>query len=83
MTKRRISIDKLHIKLPRSMRGDAHSVASSVGNNIARMVAGVAGEIYGNVQVEEIVVGRVQNVSVAGQKVASKLHQVLRDRGRN
>lgn len=83
MTKRRISIDNLRIKLPRSMRHDAHSIASSMGNDVARSLANAASAKAGNVLVDEIAVGRVQDISVVGKKVASNLSQILEDRGRN
>jgi hypothetical protein len=81
MTKR-IHIENLRIKLPRGMRRDAHSIASSIGNDIARNVAIAASGRSGNLQVSEISVGRVQDISAVGQKAGIKVRQVLSRRGR-
>jgi hypothetical protein len=65
------------------MRHDARSIASSIGNNMARTIAGAASGLSGNVRVDEISVGRVQDISVVGEKAARKLNQILKDRGRS
>lgn len=65
------------------MRHDAHSIASSMGNDVARSLANAASAKAGNVLIDEIAVGRVQDISVVGKKVASNLSQILEDRGRN
>jgi hypothetical protein len=65
------------------MRHDARSIASSIGNNIARTVAGAASRLSGNVRVDEISVGRVLDISAVGEKAAGKFGQILKDRGRS
>ena len=82
MTRNKIHIEKLRIKLPRSMRRDARSAASSIANDIARTVANAASGQIGNVRVDEISVGRVQDISTVGEKAANKVSQILNARSR-
>jgi hypothetical protein len=81
MTKR-INIKNLRISLPRALRHDAHSVARTIGNDIARRVAIAASGRSGTFQVGEISVGRVQDISAVGEKAATKVRQILGSRGR-
>ena len=82
MNKKRVHIDSLHIKLPRSMRGQAHSIASAIGNDVATNVGNAAGGGTGRIKVDEISIGRVQDISVVGAKAASKVGELLKDRSR-
>lgn len=82
MTTRRITIDRLRIKLPRDMRHDAHSIASSVGNDVARNLAEVASGWSGRLDVGEVSVGHVRDISAAGKKAAISVGEILGSRGR-
>ncbi len=80
--KKRIHIQSLRIKLPRSMRSSAHSVARTIANDVARTIAGTATEPSGNIAIDEIAVGRVQDVSNAGTKAGEKVGEILNERSR-
>lgn len=65
------------------MHNQARSVASGIGNDVARTIADAASGQSGNIKIDEISVGRVQDVSVVGAKAANKITERLSDRGKN
>jgi hypothetical protein len=79
MVTKRVHIESLRIKLPKSMRGQARSAASVIGHDVARTIANTVGGQTGNIRMREISVGRVQDISVVGEKAANKINEVLKE----
>lgn len=82
MVMKKINIDNLRIKLPRSMRGKAQELGRSIGTDVARCVANAAGGRAGNFTIDELSLGRVPSLSSVAEHAASKIDFVLAERGK-
>ena len=82
MVTKRINIENLRIKLPRSMRGRAREIGSSTGTDVARRVANAASARTGKFTIDELSLGRVPSISSVAEHAAVKADLVLGKRGK-
>ena len=82
MVTKRINIENLRIKIPRSMRGRAREIGRSIGSDVARRVANAASGRTGNFTIDELSLGRVPSLSSVAEQAADKMDFVLAERGR-
>ena len=82
MSKSRIHIENLRIRLPRSMRHQASAIGRSIAHDIASDVANATSDRTGAIRIGEISAGRVKNVDRAGELAAKKVGGMLNDRNR-
>ena len=82
MTRSRIHIEKLRIRLPRGMRHQATAVAHSIARDVTSHIAAAADERTGAIRIDEVSAGRVKSVADAGEMAAKKVNGILNDRSR-
>lgn len=82
MTKSRIHIENLRIKLPRSMRNDARAAGASIAHEVAHRLAGVATGRTGMIRIDEVSAGRVKSVKQVATHAAQKVDGILSSRSK-
>jgi hypothetical protein len=79
MTKRRVRIGNLKIRMPRTANGDPARLAAEIGRQVMRATARLSKGKTGSTKVNEIPVGRISMSDDIGKQIASTLNRKLNE----